>query len=119
MRIEHTNLEIVPCTLGCESNAPANGCTFVGPIGGGEPPAQKGFECGRVQAIGQTRSDQSASVSGGHQTHAHPAVLERLNQLGVRQPIAHTFLYQKRVVSDYRLHMPFDLLLAPEIGTPR
>jgi hypothetical protein len=51
--------------------------------------------------------------------HIHPALFERLKQLGVRQPIAHTFLYQKRVVGDYGPYMPFDPLPAPEIGTPR
>ena len=65
MRIEHTNLTLVPCTLSGERNAPANGCTFVSPIGIDKPPAEMGLQFGRVQTIGQTISGQSVSIIAG------------------------------------------------------
>jgi hypothetical protein len=65
MRIEHTNLRFVPCTLGGESNAPANGRTFFGPISIDKPPAEISLQFGCVQAVGQTISGRSVSIIAG------------------------------------------------------
>ncbi len=54
MRIEHTNLKLVQCTLRHESHTSANGCALFSLIGHGEPPAKTGFKRRLVQAISQT-----------------------------------------------------------------
>jgi hypothetical protein len=59
------------------------------------------------------------SFISSKRVNAHAALFERLKQFGVHQPIAHTFHYQKCVVSDYRLHMPFNPRPVPESGAPR